>query len=55
MIQNINIILSQQCFGPYTMRTETETLLQRALALGMKRKLKGGTVKKTKNPILTIK
>ena len=37
LIQNINTIVSQQCFGIYTViMTETETLLQRAKALDLK-------------------
>ena len=55
LTQNIDIILSQQCFGLYTViRTETKTLLQREKALVMKPKLKGKRVRKTKNPILTF-
>ena len=47
LIQIINTILSQQCFGLYTViRTETETLLQRAKALDLKPKMKGEEVRK---------
>ena len=54
LIQIINTILSQLCFGLYTViRTETETLLQRAKALDLKPKIKGEGVRKTKSPILT--
>ena len=54
-IQNINPILSQQFFGLYTViKTETETLLQRAKYLDLEPKLKGGGVRITKNPVLTI-
>ena len=55
LIQNINTILSQQCFGLYTViRTEIETLLQKAKALDMTPKLKDERLKKTKNTILTF-
>ena len=51
LIQNISTILSQQCFGLYTViRTETENLFQ---ALDLKPKIKGEGVRKTKSPILT--
>ena len=55
LIQNINTILSQQCFGLYTViRTEIETLLQKAKALDMTPKLKDERLRKTKNTILTF-
>ena len=54
LIQIINTILCQQCFGLYNViRTETETLLQRAKAIDLKPKIKGEGVIKTKSPILT--
>ena len=41
LIQNINTILSQQCFGLYTViRTETETSLRKAKALDLKPKIR---------------
>ena len=49
LIHNISTVLSEQCFGLYTViMTETETLFQKAKALDLKPKLKCEKVRKTK-------